>query len=44
MPERLSMLETHRKYVLEQQRKWAEYLGNLDDKIAFYKRSIGSSI
>lgn len=37
-------LKDIREYVLEQQRKWAEYLGNLDDKIAFYKRSIGSSI
>ena len=40
MPERLQMLEKHREYVLEQQRKWAEYLDNLDDKIAFYKHSI----
>ena len=40
MPERLQMLEKHREYVLEQQRKWAEYLGNLDDKITFYKHSI----
>lgn len=42
MPERLLMLERHREYVLEQQKKWAEYLGNLDDKIAFYKESIMS--
>lgn len=40
MPERLKMLEKHREYVLEQQKKWAEYLSNLDDKIAFYKDSI----
>lgn len=40
MPERLQMLEKHREYVLEQQKKWAEYLGNLDDKIAFYEDSI----
>lgn len=40
MPERLQMLEKHREYVLEQQRKWAEYLGNLDNKIAFYRHSI----
>lgn len=40
MPERLQMLEKHREYVLEQQKKWAEYLDNLDDKIVFYKDSI----
>lgn len=40
MPERLEMLEKHREYVLEQQKKWAEYLSNLDDKIAFYRDSI----
>lgn len=40
MPERLKMLEKHREYVLEQQKKWAEYLSNLDDKIVFYKDSI----
>ena len=40
MPKRLEMLEKHREYVLEQQTKWAEYLSNLDDKIAFYRDSI----
>lgn len=40
MPERLEMLEVHRKYVLEQQIKWNEYLQNLDDKIEFYKQSV----
>ena len=40
MPERLKMLERHREYVLEQQKKWAEYLNNLDDKIAFYRDSV----
>lgn len=40
MPERLEILEVHRKYVLEQQVKWNEYLNNLDDKIEFYKQSI----
>ena len=40
MSERLQMLEIHRDYVLEQQKKWAGYLDNLDDKIAFYKGSI----
>lgn len=33
------MLEKHRGYVLFQQKIWAEYLDNLDDKIAFYKES-----
>ena len=40
MPERLSMLKKHRKYVLEQQTKWKEYLDNLDNKIMFYENSI----
>ena len=40
MPKRLEMLEKHREYVLEQQKKWAEYLSNLDDKIASYRDSI----
>lgn len=40
MPKRLRMLETHRGYVLEQQKKWKEYLKNLDDKIAYYRDSI----
>ena len=44
MPERLSMLQEHRKYVLEQQRKWADYLENLDNKIAFYKDSIANEV
>ncbi|MDE7132956.1 MAG: MerR family transcriptional regulator [Lachnospiraceae bacterium] len=41
MPERLVILQEHRKYVLEQQIKWKGYLQNLDDKIAFYRQSIG---
>lgn len=40
MPERLQMLEKHREYVLDQQKKWADCLGNLDAKIVFYKHSI----
>lgn len=43
MPQRLALLLAHRSYVLEQQRKWAEYLRNLDDKIGFYQRSIQDS-
>ncbi len=37
MLERLQMLEKHREYALEHQRKWAEYLGNMEDKIVFYR-------
>ncbi|MDE7271481.1 MAG: MerR family transcriptional regulator [Lachnospiraceae bacterium] len=40
MPKRLEILRRHRKYVLGQQEKWQEYLQNLDDKIAFYQKSI----
>lgn len=40
MPERLEMLQVHREYVVEQQRKWEEYLENLDNKIAFYEGAI----
>ena len=40
MPERLSMLQTHRVYVLEQQARWAECLQNLDHKISYYKSAI----
>lgn len=40
MPERLTMLLEHRKYILEQQQKWADYLDNLDKKITFYQNSI----
>jgi len=40
MPERLDMLRRHRRYVLEQQRKWSGYLQNLDEKIEYYKRAV----
>lgn len=40
MPERLEMLQVHREYVVEQQRKWEEYLENLDKKIVFYEDTI----
>ena len=42
MLERLKMLQAHRQYVLEQQRKWDEYLQNLDQKIEYYKNSLPS--
>lgn len=40
MPKRLAMLKIHRRYVLEQQAKWADCLQNLDHKISFYKTAI----
>lgn len=40
IPERLKMLQSHRQYVLEQKRKWGEYLQNLDSKIKHYKSSL----
>lgn len=42
MLERLSILQKHREYVLLQQRKWADYLSNLDSKITFYQNSISA--
>lgn len=44
MTERLGMLQSHRQYVLEQQKKWNEYLRNLDNKILFYEKSILETI
>ncbi|PIE77090.1 MAG: MerR family transcriptional regulator [Clostridiales bacterium] len=40
MPKRLEILQLHRKYVLQQQIKWNDYLQKLDDKIAFYQKNI----
>ncbi len=40
MTERLAILQAHRQYLLAQQEKWNVYLQNLDDKIAFYRRSL----
>ena len=40
MSVRLSMLESHRRYVLSQLEQWREYLSNLDEKINFYQKSI----
>lgn len=34
---------THRKSVLEEQRKWNEYLENLDEKIGIYRKRIESA-
>lgn len=40
MKERLAILETHRLYLLEEQKRWEEYLQNVEDKISFYKGAI----
>lgn len=40
MPERLVLLRAHRRYVLDQRNRWDEYLGNLDDKIAYYEGAV----
>jgi DNA-binding transcriptional MerR regulator len=37
--DRLDILEKHRIFVLEEQKKWTEYLENLDTKINIYKAS-----
>lgn len=37
MWERLSLLEQHRTYVLDELQKWKENLENLDQKISFYR-------
>lgn len=42
MPERLEMLRAHREYVLEQRRRWGEYLNNLDEKIGVYQQAVES--
>ena len=40
MEERMELLVRHRRSVVEEQRKWAEYLDNLDDKIEIYRERI----
>ncbi len=40
MYERLLILQKHRVFVVEQQKKWQEYLQNLDEKIDVYQQSI----
>lgn len=41
MAERLAMLEKHRIFVKGEQKKWGEYLENLDDKIDIYRKNPG---
>ena len=40
MPQRLTLLQNHRTYILEQQKKWEGYLLNLDDKIQYNQKNI----
>lgn len=40
MNERLNILQTHRKYVLNRINLWEKNLNNLDAKIAFYEENI----
>lgn len=43
MGERLELLVRHRILVVEEQRKWNEYLQNLDEKISIYQDRINES-
>ncbi|MDO4307867.1 MAG: hypothetical protein Q4C77_13640 [Eubacteriales bacterium] len=36
----MELLIQHRKSVVEEQKKWAEYLQNLDEKISIYQDRI----
>lgn len=40
MAERMELLIQHRKSVLEEKRKWEEYLRNLDEKIGIYRERL----
>lgn len=40
MGERMELLVLHRKSVVEEKKRWDEYLKNLDGKIAFYRDNI----
>lgn len=40
MEERMELLLLHRKSVVEEQKKWDEYLKNLDEKIGIYQKRI----
>lgn len=42
MRERMELLIQHRKFVVEKQKKWEEYLRNLDEKISIYQKRIGA--
>jgi len=36
----MELLVGHRKFVVEEQKKWDEYLRNLDEKIGIYRKRI----
>lgn len=38
--ERLKMLIEHRNVILEERRKWDEYLANINNKISIYKNKL----
>lgn len=40
MKERMELLIRHRRAVVEEQKKWEEYLNNLDEKINIYRERI----
>jgi len=40
MEERLRILNAHRLFVVEQIKKWNEFLENLDEKITFYSMEV----
>lgn len=43
MEERMDLLIRHRETVVEEQKKWDEYLKNLDGKIAYYRDKTSNS-
>jgi DNA-binding transcriptional MerR regulator len=40
MKERMDLLQDHKSIVLHEQKKWAEYLENLNNKINFYQNAL----
>ncbi|WP_294467446.1 MerR family transcriptional regulator [uncultured Anaerofustis sp.] len=41
--ERMDILKKHRTHVLNEKKKWEEYLSNLDNKIEIYKDKLNES-
>ena len=41
--ERMDILKKHRTHVLNEKKKWEEYLNNLDNKIEIYKDKLNES-
>lgn len=44
MAERMELLIQHKKFVVEEKRKWEEYLWNLDEKIGIYRERINGTL